>query len=127
MTPEIIASVAHEVNRAYCESLGDMSQREWDSSDPWQQLSAISGVRKALEDPTITPEAIHQHWMDEKLKEGWVYGPEKNAAKKTHPCLLPYNELPQSQRTKDSLFLAVIRSMATHRVGKRPLASKMKM
>jgi hypothetical protein len=40
-----IARVCHEVNRAYCTSLGDESQLPWDSAPQWQKDSAINGVR----------------------------------------------------------------------------------
>ena len=38
--------------------------------------------------------------------------PVKDVASKTHPCMLPYAEIPESQRKKDGLYLAVVRAMA---------------
>jgi hypothetical protein len=112
MTNEEIARVAHEVNRAYCMSLGDNSQVAWDDAAEWQRFSAIKGVEFALANPEATPEQMHQSWLDQKLADGWTYGLEKDAEKKTHPCMVPYNELPQEQRSKDYLFRAVVRSLA---------------
>ena len=48
--------------------------------------------------------------MREKLNNGWVYGDEKNADKKEHPCMVLYNDLPEEQRMKDKLFKAVVDS-----------------
>jgi hypothetical protein len=43
----------------------------------------------------------HRRWMEEKLKGGWQYGPVKDPVKKTHPCLVPWEELPEDEREKD--------------------------
>lgn len=104
----LAAKVAHEVNRAWCESLGDDSQPEWDSAPEWQQRSAIAGVQAVLENPDITPAQLHQSWAAAKMVDGWRYGATKNPETKEHPCLLPYGQLPKDQRTKDALFRAVV-------------------
>ena len=44
MKAEDIAKVAHEVNRAYCEALGDTSQLSWEDAPEWQKASARAGV-----------------------------------------------------------------------------------
>jgi hypothetical protein len=49
--------------------------------------------------------------MEHKEKYGWVYGEVKDAEKKTHPCMVPYEKLPIEQRVKDYLFKAVIDSI----------------
>ena len=105
-----IARLCHEVNRGYCEGIGDHSQVPWEQAPESVRQSAIKGVRYALKHPEATPESQHQVWMDDKIKEGFVYGPEKDLEKKTHHCLVPYGELPEAQRVKDYLFLAVVRA-----------------
>ena len=112
MNAEQIARVAHEVNRGYCASLGDTSQVAWEDAPEWQRDSAIAGVRQILADPTTTPERSHEGWMAQKAADGWTYGPVKDPVAKTHPCFVPYNELPREQRTKDYLFQAVVRALA---------------
>ena len=42
---------------------------------------------------------------------GWVYGEHKDEQRKTHPCIVPYDELPAAQRAKDALFLANVRAL----------------
>lgn len=103
------AEAAHEANRAYCQSLGDNSQLPWDSAPEWQRTSAINGVKFAIDKNFPTGEAMHQNWMEEKIATGWVYGEVKDPDKKTHPCLLPYDQLPEAQRIKDDLFRNTIR------------------
>jgi hypothetical protein len=104
---EVVAEICHEVNRAYCESVGDMSQVAWDHAPEWQKKSAIDGVAFFFLDPTKTPSQMHANWMKQKLVDGWTYGPEKDPVAKKHPCISPYEQLPDFQRTKDRLFLAV--------------------
>ncbi len=108
---EEIARVAHEVNRAYCASLGDCSQKPWSEAPQWQRDSAIYNVRFHLANPYATPEDSHQTWMEEKRAAGWTYAPVKDEAKKEHPCFRPYSELPPEQRAKDYLFRGVIHAM----------------
>lgn len=106
---ECIARVAHEVNRAYCQSIGDNSQPTWEDAPEWQRESAINGVAFHLKNEA-SPEQSHANWLEQKSKEGWKYGPVKDAEKKEHPCFCSYNELPAEQRAKDYLFIGVVNS-----------------
>ncbi|MCF8566895.1 hypothetical protein LLE49_19435 [Alicyclobacillus tolerans] len=103
---EMIAALCHEVNRAYCQSIGDNSQPSWNDAPEWQKQSAIAGVKFHMENET-TPEQSHESWMKQKIDDGWVYGEVKDPELKTHPCMVPYNQLPQEQRSKDYLFKAI--------------------
>src|SRR6056297_3071392 len=105
-----IARVCHEVNRAYCESLGDTSQVSWDEAPEWQRQSAIAGVALHMSGDH-GPEASHESWMREKTESGWVYGPSKNPALKQHPCMVPFYELPREQQAKDFIFRAVVHAL----------------
>lgn len=111
LTDAQIARVAHEANRAYCASLHDFTQVAWDDAPDWQRGSAISGVAFHREHPEATPEQSHESWLAIKREEGWTYGPVKDPARKLHPCFLKYAELPEDQRRKDALFLAIVRSL----------------
>ena len=110
MTIEQIALVCHEANRAYCMTIGDYSQKPWEQADQWQRDSAIAGVMYAREHPDAPPFAQHEAWLRDKRLDGWVYGQVKDAALKTHPCMVDYDELPIEQRLKDALFVAVVRT-----------------
>jgi hypothetical protein len=110
-TPEEIARVCHEINRAYCEALGDTSQPKWEDAPEWQRESAYNGVLLHMGDPYAGPEASHKAWMAEKLAAGWKYGEVKDADAKTHPCLVPFSDLPREQQAKDFLFRAVVHAL----------------
>lgn len=111
MSTTDIAKVAHEINKAYCESIGDTSQAGWEDAPDWQKESAIKGVEFHLNNPDASPSASHDSWMQQKTEEGWKYGPVKNPETKEHPCYVPYDELPVEQRSKDFLFKQVVHSL----------------
>jgi RyR domain len=105
-----IAQVCHEVNRAYCQALGDNSQPAWADAPAWQHESARMGVDLHLSGD-FGPEASHISWMKQKVDEGWVYGPEKNPELKTHHCIVPFDQLPREQQAKDFIFRAVVHAL----------------
>lgn len=111
MTPEKIAEVAHEVNRALCESLDDHSQKSWGEAPEWQRTSCINGVNHHIANPSTTPRESHNVWLAEKAATGWKYGAVKDAEKKEHPCFVPYELLTSSDRAKDFIFRAVVRAL----------------
>ena len=111
MNREAIARVAHEVNRAYCQALGDNSQPAWEDAPEWQKSSARSGVDLHVGNPAAGPEASHESWMAQKVSEGWTYGPMKNPDAKEHPCMVPFAELPREQQAKDFIFRAVVHAL----------------
>jgi hypothetical protein len=111
MDVQAIAKVCHEANRAYCAGLGDNSQPAWNDAPEWQKQSAINGVNHALTAPAAAPSDSHESWLAEKRAAGWKYGPVKDPEKKEHPCFVPYEQLPDEQKRKDTLFLAVVRAL----------------
>jgi hypothetical protein len=108
---EKIAKACHEVNRAYCLSLGDASQPAWEDAPQWQKDSAILGVKLHVNNPNAGPQASHESWMDQKIADGWKYGPTKDPEAKIHPCIVPFEKLPVEQQAKDFIFRAVVHQM----------------
>lgn len=105
-----VARICHQANKAYCESLGDFSQQDWESAPQWQRDSAIQGVEFHFA-AYRAPKDSHENWRALKESEGWKYGPIKNAETKEHPCLVPYESLPEEQKVKDALFQAICSSL----------------
>jgi hypothetical protein len=101
-----IAMACHQQNKAWCEAHGDMSQPAWADAPEWQKKSAVMGVEAGLQDPR--PEASHERWMEHKKSEGWVYGEVKDPEAKTHPCMVPYSDLPPEQKAKDHFFTSMV-------------------
>lgn len=106
---EFGARLTHEVNRAYCAALGDHAQAAWDDAPEWQKESVREGVVAVVSGYAASPEEQHEAWMEHKRADGWVYGEAKDAERKTHPCMVPYADLPPAQRAKDYLFRGALR------------------
>ncbi|GGO63147.1 RyR domain-containing protein [Nonomuraea cavernae] len=102
-----IARVCHEANRVLQIAQGDPAPSpHWADAPDWQRESAIKGVEAALSG--ATPQELHESWCEVKRADGWMYGPVKDEAAKTHPCLVPYSNLPEAERVKDHLFYAIV-------------------
>lgn len=112
LTAHDIARVCHAANAELCRINKDWTQQPWDDAPQWARDSAVNGVVLHLENPATTAEESHESWCAEKLANGWMYGPEKDATRKTHPCLVGYDSLPPEQRAKDHLFRAVVHALA---------------
>lgn len=111
MNIEQIAKVCHETNRAYCEVIGDYSQKSWENAEQWQRDSAIKGVEYKINNPRVSPKDQHNAWWNDKIQNGWKYGPVKDANKKEHPCCVPYEDLSHEQKIKDYLFVAIVNTL----------------
>lgn len=103
-----VAEIAHEVNRAFCKAMGDESHAPWKEAPKEIRNSAVDGVRFHLENPHVTPEQSHENWFKFKEKDGWVFGETKDIVAKTHPCMVPYEDLPIEQKAKDHIFKAIV-------------------
>ena len=113
VTAEDIARVVHAANRELQIVQGDpVPSPPWDEAPDYQVREAVAGVREVLRNPGLTAEQSHELWMDRMRADGWTYGEVKDPARKTHPTLLPFGELPPEQQLKDRLFIAVVRALA---------------
>lgn len=110
-----IAHVCHEANRALQKEQNDPTipvSVKWSKLDEETRQSAIQGVQNILSGKVTTPEQSHVEWCNFKTEHGWKLGPVKDEAKKEHPLLVLYAELPESQRIKDALFFSIVRALS---------------
>ena len=49
----------------------------------------------------LLAENTHSIWAKGRIADGWRFGPERNDARKEHPCLVPYAELPEAEKEYD--------------------------
>ena len=105
---EIVARMAHEMLRAWCELNGDRSLRRWEDAPAWQRDSTRDTVRFFSDHPGADDGAMHEAWLDQKRRAGWTLGPVKDAERKRHPCMVPFDQLPAEQQFKDRLLRMVI-------------------
>ena len=101
-----VARILHENNRVLQKHNGEEVGPDWFEAPQDQIDSTVEGIYLAAEG--ATPEALHQSWMDSKIASGWSYGEVKDEEAKTHPCLVPYDLLPEGQRLKDEIFASTV-------------------
>lgn len=44
---------------------------------------------------------VHEVWAETRISQGWTYGEQRNDELKTHPCLVPYEDLPEEEKEYD--------------------------
>ncbi len=83
--------------------------RDWDSEN------FIFEERQAGEPDEVTLMAAleHEFWCQEKTSEGWRYGPEKNPDQKTNPNLIPWEQLPSSEKEKNKKYVRDLPKLLT--------------
>ncbi len=106
-----IARARYEANRAYQLALGEEPSPHWEAAPQWLKDSALQGVRYRIDHPRATSSDMHEQWMRKRLSRGWTLGPVKDESAKTHPNLVPYDQLPAEQRRKDLLFSTIVTAM----------------
>jgi RyR domain-containing protein len=62
------------------------------------QLSLTSRIVQLTE---VLARNAHDVWARQRLRDGWHYGPQRDDSRKEHPCLVPYEELPESEKQYD--------------------------
>ena len=111
-TDEEIARVIHSANAELQRIQGDpVPSQPWDSESDELRQGVIASVEYCR--GGCTTAALHERWAGDKRRNGWTPGPEKDSERKTHPCLVPYDKLPDYQRDKNRLFVAIVRAL-TH-------------
>ena len=108
---EQIAKACHEVNRTFCNLIGEAGQLPWGEAPQWQRDSACAGVKYHLNDPEADASSSHLNWMKDKLADDWKYGPVKDAELKEHPWLVPFSNLPVRQQWKDHFFKTIVNAL----------------
>ena len=69
-------------------------------------------------------ENAHEVWAVARLAQGWTFGTARDDAAKKHPCLIPYGDLPESEKVHDrntDAFLAEMTAeLVDHVVARHP-------
>lgn len=116
----IVAVVCHEatVGMQMAHEMMRLQDGDYVITGPFADLhpdlydAAIEGVQRVRRiGASLSPRDHHQDWVDFLGGRGWVYGPVKDPARKIHPNMVPWHELPPEQQDKDRVFIAIVVSL----------------
>jgi hypothetical protein len=130
-THELVARAIHDEyvdqqKKAGATPGSNPSMRPWDelphrmkesnlrqAGDIWKMLLKINctiGLSVSNREPLFAftdeeteflAEKEHERWVEERVKQGWVYGKDRNDQRKIHGCIVPWVHLSETQRQKD--------------------------
>ena len=80
----------------------------WDEREKPFKIQFFKVIERQCGDQrSVSPEELHEDWVQAYIKMGWIYGSEYNRDNKTHPDMVPYSQLGQLERDKDAVFVAL--------------------
>ena len=97
-----ISEILHSVTARIPRPDGSLVDLWCDLSDT-QKEHAAEAVKKIYAAESHTAEELHNLWMQPLLDKGWTQG-EYSWENKQHPCLVHFNELPDSEILKDIIW-----------------------
>jgi ryanodine receptor 2 len=75
-------------------------------------VSRVQLRSELLELAEVLARQVHETWVRVRLDEGWTFGPRRNDDRREHPCLIPYAELPDTEKEIDrQVTLATLKAM----------------
>lgn len=108
---EAVARTIHEAVRAWGMAHGQTDTPPWDEAPAWMHESTRNSIGFVRANPGASGVDQHERWRHEKLEAGWTFGPKKDPERKTHPLLVPYADLPDYERRKDTLINAIVEAL----------------
>jgi hypothetical protein len=107
-----IAAAVHDANRRLQIAAGeDQPSPLWEEAPERQVRSGIAGVAYALAHPGVSAEQSHEAWYADMARKGYRPGPVKDDEARTHPAMRHWAELPESQRRKSRLLVAMVSAL----------------
>ena len=64
-------------------------------------LSLVDLPESLIQLSECIAENVHEVWAKARIDEGWTYGEKRDDIHKKHPCLVPYDELPEEEKEYD--------------------------
>jgi hypothetical protein len=102
-----LAPIDQEANRAAARRIADVLARAGLGLAATEQATPANKPAAADVEPYIEAhierlaEAEHDGWMAQRTKDGWRYGSPRDDARKLHPSMVPYRDLPETEKEKD--------------------------
>lgn len=105
-----VAEIIHASMMALQRAQQDRPSPPWDSLTPEVRANAIAGVEAVRKG--MTPEENHERWAAQLRSQGWKRGEAKDPYAKTHPLLRPWDELTESAKDRDRLFVHMVLALS---------------
>lgn len=105
------AKITNAVNNALRMHFNEPANPNWEELDEESKHRALVGIAKAAENPDMTPQECHKLWIESMAADGYRYGEEIDYVRKEHPAMVPYVQLPEPQKLKTQLFLAIVHTV----------------
>lgn len=106
LTLERAAQILHGATSVIARPDGSFNV-EWEELTLEQRTNATNALKKLLTEPHHTPEEHHDLWLKPMIENGWTKG-VYSWADKTHPCICSYDELPDSEKLKDHIWMHMV-------------------
>lgn len=103
-----VCKLCHDKNNALMIANGETPRGDWESLDQADKDLTYKSVKRIIDDPTITAKEIHDEWVTNKELDGWVYGPVKDVDNKTHPLMIPFDDMSDIDKEKDQSFINIV-------------------
>lgn len=107
ISPRQIAKKAHDSVRMFNYILGDKDTKWKDEPESVKRVY-VKHVLYLIDHPDSDIRTVHELWRKYKHGNGWIFGEDKSNEDKTHPCLVPFDELHEIEKMKYHLFLSTV-------------------
>ena len=78
-----------------------MKENKLDYTPEPMDLSLVDLPESLIQLSERIAENVHEVWAKARIDEGWTYGEKRDDIHKKHPCLVPYDELPEEEKEYD--------------------------
>ena len=78
-----------------------MKENKLDYTPEPMDLSSVDLPESLIQLSECIAENVHEVWAKARMDEGWTYGEKRDDIHKKHPCLVPYDELPEEEKEYD--------------------------
>lgn len=78
-----------------------MKENKLDYIPEPMDLSSVDLPESLIQLSERIAENVHEVWAKARMDKGWTYGEKRDDIHKKHPCLVPYDELPEEEKEYD--------------------------
>lgn len=107
----MVAKIAHAAAMELQDAQGDgYVSVPWRALAPEVRANAIAGVEAIR--AGMTPKENHERWCTQLTSQGWSKGAARDPYARTHPHLVPWDELTDAQQDRSRLFFHVVMALS---------------